>query len=366
MIRRPQVLGVDGKPVKLTPAERYHAQHLERRIDQECAHIFMARNIKRVSNALGYQVDITTLTTVLKSITEQKFYTIPFATYLPVKVGEGAWSNFLLNYRSFDGASPFEDGILQTGADNARLATATAAVDSVTTEVFNWAKGLGWNIIELYQASKSGNWDIVTSKEKARKRNWDLGLQQTAFLGLKGNSTRCRGLLNQPSANVDTTTITEAISGMTSAELNTFAKNIVQAYRSNSTFTAYPTHFIIPESDFNGLGSQMSEDFPLRTKMSILLEVFQLITMNQNFKILPVAYADAAQHVGITGIDGLQVYTLLNYDEDSLRMNIPVDYTNTMQNTLDGFNFQSAGYGQFTGVTLLRPLELLYFTYTAP
>jgi hypothetical protein len=44
-------------------------------------------------------------------------------------------------------------------------------------------------------------------------------------------------------------------------------------------------------------------------------------------------------------------------------MDIPVDYTNTLANSLDNFNFQNVGYGQFTGVQTYRPLELLYFSY---
>jgi hypothetical protein len=56
-------------------------------------------------------------------------------------------------------------------------------------------------------------------------------------------------------------------------------------------------------------------------------------------------------------------YTLLSYDEDSLRMDIPVDYTNTLQNTVNGFNFQSAAYGQFTGLKAYRPKEMLYFDW---
>jgi hypothetical protein len=57
------------------------------------------------------------------------------------------------------------------------------------------------------------------------------------------------------------------------------------------------------------------------------------------------------------------MYVLLNYDEEALRMDIPLDYTNTLANSLDNFSFQNAGYGQFTGVLAYRPLELLYFGF---
>jgi hypothetical protein len=57
------------------------------------------------------------------------------------------------------------------------------------------------------------------------------------------------------------------------------------------------------------------------------------------------------------------MYTLLNYDEEALRMDIPVDYTNTLANSLDNFNFQNVAYGQFTGVVAYRPLEIFQFGF---
>jgi hypothetical protein len=44
-------------------------------------------------------------------------------------------------------------------------------------------------------------------------------------------------------------------------------------------------------------------------------------------------------------------------------MNIPVDYTVTQANSVNNFQFQDVAYGQYTGLTVLRNLELLLFTY---
>ncbi len=87
--------------------------------------------------------------------------------------------------------------------------------------------------------------------------------------------------------------------------------------------------------------------------------MFQVICRNKGFKILPLAYGDVA-YSGFS----YQQYVLLNYDEESLRMDIPLDYQNTLANSLDNFSFQNAGYGQFTGVLAYRPLEMMYFQYT--
>ncbi len=318
---------------------------------------------ERFGNALGYEVNITTLTTIMKKISEQKFFEVPPADFLPVRVGEGAWSSNLVTYRSFNMADQFETGIMNTGAGNARMASADAGVDSLSIKVFNWGKSIGWSIFDLELAAKSGNWDLVAAKEKARKKNWDLGIQRIAFLGSRGDNGAggaCVGLLNQAGITINTTTITKPISTMSTAELKTFIAAVVEKYRANCNRTAWPTHFIIPESDYNGLAGQASADFPIKSTLALLEEALQLVCRNKNFKVLPLAYADASYN---TAEINKQCYVLLNYDEESIRMDMPVDYTNTLANSIDNFSFQNAGYGQFTGVLAYRPLEMLYFQY---
>lgn len=355
-LRQPVITNSKGEPIVLTREERHLAEYLQRQINE------------KFQNSLGYEVSITTLTTIMKKVSEQKFFEIAPADILPVRVGEGTWSTQLTTYRSFDLADEFETGIVNTGGQNSRLATADAGVDALNIKVFPWAKSIGWSIFDLEYAAKSGNWDLVTAKERSRKKNWDLGIQRTAFLGAQGQNGiggSCLGLLNQAGITTNTSVIPKALSAMTPSELKTFTAAIVEAYRSNCQRTAWPTHFIIPESDYNGLASQASPDFPIKSTLQLLEETFQIITRNKQFKILPLAYADAAYHTDVTQIVGKQVYVLLNYDEESLRMDIPLDYTNTLANSLDNFSFQNVGYGQFTGVLAYRPLEMMYFTYSA-
>ena len=350
-MRRPVILNAAGKPIRLTTREEKIANYATRK-----------------ANALGYDIDITSLTTIIKKITEQKFFEIAPADYLPVRVGEGAWSQVLTTYRSFDASSQFEEGIVNTGGQNSRMATADAAVDALNIQVYNWAKQIGWSLMDLQMAAKAGNWDLISAKEEARKRNWDLGIQRIAFLGANGNNGsqgKCLGLLNQTGVEINVDLITKPLSTMTPTELKAFQAAIIEAYRENCARTAWPTHFIIPESDYNGLASQASPEFPIKSTLELLEEAFKLITRNSAFKILPLAYGDAQYHAGIAGITGKQLYTLLRYDEKSVRMDIPVNYTNTLANTVEGFNWQNVGYGQFTGVLAYRPLEMMYFRYPA-
>lgn len=334
------ILNSKGEPVVLNAMEQKIADY----------------NQKLVLNA-GYEIDITTLTQIQKSVVEQKFFEIPIADYLPVVVGEGAWSAALTTFRSFSPADSFSSGIINTGSNNTGLANADSMVDSVTVAVRNWAKQIGWTLPDLQLASKAGNWDLITAKQKSIKRNWDLGIQQIAFLGLESD-TSVPGLLSQTDVNEDTSTISKFISAMTSSEFAAFCAAIYEKYRANCNRTAKPTHFIIPEADYNGLAAPYDPSFPIKTKLQALEETFTMLTGNKSFKILPLAYANKA-------IQGSKnVYTLLNYDEDSVKMNIPVNFTSTLANTVNGFQYQSVSYGQFSGTKAYRPLEMLYFSNT--
>lgn len=315
---------------------------------------------QRLCNALGFEISITTLTQILKKVSEQKFFKIPFADYVPVRVGEGAWGTQITKYRSFELADDFETGIIDVGGNNGRIAEVSTGVDPINQKIINWAKGYGWTLFQLEQASRSGNWDLIASLEKSRKTNWDLGIQRTAFLGSKGDTGTAVGLLNLAGVTNNTTTITKAISSMSTTEFKAFVIALIEAYRANCARTTMPTHFVIPESDYNGLTAPTSADFPLKSMLQVMLEAFREITQNPNFVIKPCAYADAANSGGVLS---QQRYALYNYDEDSLAMNIPVDYTSTLANSINNFSFQNVGFGQFTGVGLYRPLEVLYFSY---
>lgn len=325
----------------------------------------IAKHNQELCNSLGFEIDITTLTALVKRIVEQKFFTIAPADYLPVRVGEGAWAASLTTFRDFSLGGDFEQGIINTASNNGRLGEADTAVDSVTVPIMNWAKQISWNLFDLQLAQRSGNWDIVTSKEKSRKKNWDLGIQKVAFLGSKVNSS-VKGLFTQSDVTANTSLITGKISAMNAANFSALVQGLIEAYRANAQRTAMPTHFIIPEGDYNGLATLVpgtAGTFPIKM-LDYLLEAFKTVTMNPNFKILPNAYADQSNNSDVSGLNKNR-YTLLNYDEDSVRMDVPVDYTSTVQNSINNFQFQNVGYGQFTGVKAYRPREMLYLDYAS-
>lgn len=357
MMQAPIILNSKNQPIVLNEQERHNCKWLANSLYSQ----YGSRGFR---NSLGYEVQITTLTSIAKKISEQKFFKLAPSDYLPVLVGQAPWSSNITTYRSFQVSDIFESGIVDLSGNNDRLSVADAAVDALNIKIYNWAKSNMYSIFDLEQAAKSGNWDLVSAKEKSRKTNWDLGIQKIAFLGAQGQNSgsnaTCLGLLNQPGITFNSTLVTQAVSSYSYTQLAAFQAAVIAAYRVNCNYTAFPTHWIIPESDYNGMMAQASPQFPMKSILQLLEEGFQVSTRNKNFKILPCAYADVANSQGILS---KQTYVLLNYDEESLKMEIPLDYFTTLANSINNFQFQSAALGQFTGVLVLRPLEMFYMGF---
>ena len=315
--------------------------------------------------SLGYQIAIDTLTFIKKQITEQKFYEVPPADYVPIAVGDGAFSQKILTNLTVSTARDFESGIIDQGVANDRLESADAAIASKTAFVLNWAKAVGYSVFEIEQALQASNWDIIESKHRARKKNWDLGIQKLAFLGILSDQTNFPGLLSQSGSNVnsDLVTITMSISSMSAAQFGTFVSLVLASYQSNNGYTALPTHFVIPQSDWLGLASPVSTQYPFNSKLEYLKKAFDEIVPG-GIKILPAIYGQPNFNSSVVNAGtGLNRYAMYRYDPESLRMDIPVDYTVTQPNTLNNFNFQDAAYGQATGCIVYRNLELEYFDF---
>lgn len=313
--------------------------------------------------SMGFQYAIDTMTYIVKKLTEQKFYKIAPADYIPIVVGEGSFALTLLHNLVVNASGDFETGDLNEGSGNAKLQTSDASVSPFSRKVKSWAKSIGYTLIEIEQALMAGNWDVVESRQKAQKTNWDLGIQRIAFLGHKSD-TDIKGLLTQSTVNSNTALITKKINAMNTTEFQSFVAGVVGAYLTNCNNTQMPTDFIMPLSDYVGLSAPVSADFPIKSKLAYLKEAFAEIVPG-GVEVHGLAYSDAAQNKDVLGGNGKYRYVLYNKDEETLRMDIPVDLSNTQPNTLNNFQFQSAGYGQYTGVGVMRPLEVLYFDFNA-
>lgn len=319
------------------------------------------------STGLGYQIAIDTMTYIKKQVTTQKFYQVAPSDFIPVAVGEGGFSANILTNLEFSNADDFETGNIRSGESGSRLAAADASVASKTIKVVNWAKQIGYTIFDIEQALMANNWDPIMAKERSRKKNWDLGIQEIAFLGSKSDAG-VTGLLNNGNVTINTSFITEPISSMDATEFNAFVAGLISVYFTATASTQMPNKFVIPYTDFLALSGMTPTivgasvgTFPI-TKLDYLLAAFKAQTRNAGFQILPLAYCDAANNNSRTGLNK-QCYVLYNDDPETIRMDIPVDYTTTQPNSLNNFSFQNVGYGQYTGVGVYRNLEVLYFQY---
>jgi hypothetical protein len=342
-----QIVKVDGQDILLNTKEN--------RADAEMyQYANELMNHRQYQNATGYEVDITTLTGIIKSVTEQKFFEIAPSDFMPIQVGEFAFTTDILKYSAQLHGADFEAGDVDMATGQARLNSTDVSVQSNRFQKARWAWNVDYNIFDIKQANKTGVINLVTEKERARKKIWDLGIQKVAFLG-KTNNSDVKGLLNQTGVTSNTALITKYIKAMNATEFQTFLSGLMAAYRSNANFTAYPNMFEIPEVDFLGLCVAPDETYPVKTKLQRIKECLPGVTVK------PCAYGDKARN---TAVINKNRYVLYNNNRDSMTMYIDVPYTPTSVNTQDGFNFKNVAYGEYSGLNLFRPLEMLYFDWS--
>lgn len=311
--------------------------------------------------SLGFQYAIQTTTLIASEVIRQKFYEEAIADFASVLVGRGPWMASITQNMTFDAAGPFESGI-QDGATRSQIDNVEVGLSPINVKNVPWYKGYTYSIPEVQQALASNNWDIVESKYKALTTNWQLGIQAVGFVGRKGNLTSFPGLLSNTGCTVNTTFIPKSISTMSAAQLDTFIAGIVQLYLTNCSEVRFPNRFVIPRSDWAGLGVPMVVGTtPLAVSRKQYIEdMFKGICGN-DFKLLTTAYANKLRNAGYWATNGTNRYALYNNDRETLHMDIPVDLTIGAPATGNNFQWQGVGYGQFSGMNVFRVPEVMYF-----
>jgi hypothetical protein len=315
--------------------------------------------------ATGYQIQTDTLTYIIKEITRQSFYLENVGAHIPIRIGEGAFSRALLTNRTYSLADDPESGFVRDGGGEQRISMVDVAVDGVTTYIANWIKGVAYSLIDVEQALRANNWDLISELHMARKTNWDLLVQKIAMLG-SATDTRMPGLLTNPNINTISGIITGPVSGSTAAQFATILQDLIAAYWTNTNSTALPNTWVIPYTDYIGLVNMVPNVIGTGTgtypvSMIDFLEMSfkaAVKAKEAEFNIVPSSYCDATNNPA-----GLHYYMLYRNDARSIRMNIPVDYTVTQAGTINNLQFQDAAYGQITGVTVLKNLEVVRMTY---
>lgn len=318
---------------------------------------------KEFVNSLGGEQNITTLTSILADIIDQSYYTINVSDYVPIVTGEGnPWSYSLMQWKRSINRNDIGNRLANLASNASQINSNNVSVEPFTRPVINWVDGISYNIFqEKTFTSATQRMDYIAELYQGRKEIWDLDVQEVSMYGCA--EAGLEGLLTQSAVNINTTLITKKLSDMTATEFNAFGVAIVEAYRANCFRTAYPDTLIIPEDDFIALGKQASETYQNRIRLDVLEEVLQKTTGNKNFKILSLSYAMQSYNSAITGLNKDR-YVLTRQNKNSLRMDIPLNFTVTLPNSLDNMTYNSAAYGRFTGVTAIKELETLYFDLT--
>ena len=315
------------------------------------------------SSSLGYQYATQTTSFIRERVVEQKFYKVPIADFVPVDVGTGAWMEDIKTNLVYDVAGDFESGIVSVASAPSQLSTVDVGTSPITAKVMTWAKGYQYSVPEVSKALAANNWDVVSGKMSALVKNWQLGLQKIAFLGLQNDIASVPGLLSNSEVTVNTAVITANISSLTSTQFQALVANILAAYALNANYTAMPNTFAMPLSDYLGLGTAAASGFPIVDMITYLENMFKKITGEKDFKILPLAYGQAAQNAGYWTALGTNRYCLYRRDPETIKMDIPVDFTLNPAGTSNNFNWQGVGAGQFTGAIFYRPAEAIYFDH---
>jgi len=326
--------------------------------DRDLVSIYNSKTAEatKIKNALGFDVNITTLTQILQGVVSQEVYNMNIADFITIKTGQGAWMEELLKWRTYD---LMDNDIAKGDIDNGngKISSVDVGIDPVKIPLQKWAKQTEYNIIQVRQASATQNWDLITSLETAKRKNFDLSHQKLFALG---HSLRddIKGLYNQDGVTADTTLITKPISQMTAAELNVFVGNVVGAYFKNSNSTMKPNTFVLPTTDYLGLSNAPSADFPIgKSRMEFLVDAFKAVC-GQDFRLLESAFGSQVNNDLLKNR-----YVLYNRDEDNLFLPLPIPYTTLLQGTADNYKFSSVSYAQYAGVSLMRPLSMLYMDY---
>ncbi len=319
-------------------------------------------NCKILNNAsasnpdFGSNIDITTLTKIKQDIVEQKFFKTAPSDFMPVTIGFNPWGDVSQKFSSFETGDKFEDGDVDL-ARNSRIAQSDVAIAPQSKVLKKWAFQMDYNLFELRTAQTSNNWNLITAREKALKTRWDLGTQNIAFLG-HSTDTRVKGLYNQSGLTVNSTLIpTAGIADASDAEFDTIKKSLVSLFYTNTNSTEVPDTFLMPTDDYFKLtGSSATSAFPIENRFKLLKEALVAASGNENFKIGRLPY-------GQTAFSGLAKdrYILYRNALDVLELDIPIPYTSLTAETSNNFQFDSVSYGQYSGVLITRPLEVMYF-----
>lgn len=310
----------------------------------------------RAQNAIfanpGIEMDITTTTQIMGRVLESNYYELngqKLSDFVPIEVGTGAFSTKLLQAAATATGTDFKSCIINPTAGALKL-------DGYTDiEVGNLEYPNNF-FRDTYSITKEGAeiasraripFNIVEQKEKARKKKFDLGLQEAWFLGLDDGVSF--GLLNQPAAITDTSTLNgKNLSEMTDDEFSAFIATIRAYYDNVTSSTAMFNRLMLPQQEYFKLDKVFGQ-FGL-SRRSILDDVLK----ETGGKIVYTRYNTTA------GTGGGARYALYKHDPDYIEGFLPLPYTPSPLYAQGAFDMISNAMAQFVTPQVKRQNTLVY------
>jgi len=292
------------------------------------------------------------------------------AEICPLETGIAPFAPSRVTPKTFAGIQNPESGLIST-VNKGQYNEVDVALGNVIIEREFWAKQISYNFLQQSQMGYLGasGFDYVEAKLDVLGDDYQQFVEKIFHYGFSKRDNT--GLLTSTEVTTNTSLITKKLSAMTSAEFNTFIANVISVYQSNQIIGGMPDTFYIPQSDYNGLVQQMSEDFPIKTKLQVLKEAMIDITQNPNFKILRSFYLQKnfAANARFAKANGnapivYDRYMLFKSTKDRVAFDMPIAFTLLGTGTMNQFDYIQLGYSQIGKVFFKRPADAIYFDNT--
>lgn len=315
------------------------------------------KNQMRVNNANealanpGFEVQISSTAQVVTKVLQTNYYELngqKLSDFVPIETGMGTFKTELVQYATKGHGTDFKSCLINPTTGGFNLDGHTDIEIGEQSYPNNFFR-------DTYSITKEGAeiasrnvipLSIVEEKEKARKKKFDLGLQDAWFIGL--NDGRSYGLLNQPSAVVNTSFMSKQIKDMSDAEFTEFTSGIRALYDNTTNSTANFDRLVIPQADYFALDKVFGQYGLTRRK------ILEDILKENDGKLCYTRYNTTA------GTGGGARYALYKYDPDYIEGYLPLEYTPYPLFPVNSLDMVSQCMAQFVTPYNKRSNTLLY------
>jgi len=316
----------------------------------------MTANLLRVDNALngsydGISQQVNFTTQIMTKVLDTNFYELngqKLSDFTPIESGFGSFQTEIMQLATQGHGTDFKACLINP--------TAGAINQDGYTDIEIGSQKYPNNFFrDTYSITKEGSaiaekavipFNLLEKKERERKKKFDLGLQEAWFLGL--GDGKSYGLLNAPSAVVNTSYLPAKIKNMTDAQFTSFVAGLRGLFNAQTYGTANFDRLCIAQDDYFALDAVYGQ-FGM-TRRQILEDVVKA----NNGKIVYTIYNETA------GTGGGVRYALYKADPDYIEGFLPLPYTPFPLFPTSSLDLISNSMAQFVTPVVKRSNTMLY------